>query len=237
VLGRKKAKNIKDLMSKINKEFKRHKLWKNIKNEIYHIASLIVENKILLKELWKLNDISQLPKVKFRIDKKDKINAYIQKTNNEFDYQVTLYKGIILISYNYAGNVILKYFPMVTEQPEVYEKLHQSLFYYWITLILSHEFSHLFRKHLEVANEDKFLEFGKRKKLLLDSRIMSLEGIKFYINQSKYLETDADRFAGMMYIGIFAKTLNKVVKETGIGYEDIIINLLVRGTIKFLICL
>ena len=234
MLNRKKAKNIKDLISKVDKELKRHNLWEDIRKGIEHISFLIIENKALLKELWKVEDISQLPKVKFFIDSKREINAYIQKAKDEnYDYYVVLYEGLILVSYNYAGNVILKNFPQTINNPELYEKLRQSLFYYWITLILSHEFSHLFRKHLEVVNENKFMEFRKRKKSLLVSNIFNPQSGRLYVNSSKYLETDADRYAGIIYIGIFAKTLDKLREETGIELENLLINLLIRGTIKF----
>ncbi len=233
-LNRQKAKNIKDLISKADKELKRHNLWENIRKGIEHISSLIIENKALLKKLWKVEDVSKLPKVKFLMASKKEIDAYIQKVRDEnHDYYVVLYEGLILVSYNYAGNVILKNFPQTINNPELYEKLRQSLFYYWITLILSHEFSHLFRKHLEIVNENKFMEFRKRKKSLLSSNMFNSKSIKFYINSSKYLETDADRHAGIIYVGIFSKTLDKLAKETGIKYENLIINLLIRGTIKF----
>lgn len=190
------------------------KLWIDIEETITFSINQKIKNDNLLQKVFKEN----IPTINFTIYKKDEINAYVTKIEED-KFEIGISKKFILLLWDYSYEVFEKHnlFSKITFNERLLEDARTSLFYLWMEQICLHEFAHLIRRHLTFMKVNKFKEFSHNgNKIYNDSEI-------------KFFEMDADRYSGKLFAGIFGAILINMCKHFNMSHKELIELFLIDG--------
>lgn len=151
-------------------------------------------------------------------------NACAEKLS-EIKYQIHIGRKLLILLRHYSYKVIeynLLFSDIVRnpENKEFFNKVSDSLFYFWMDFICLHEWSHIVQGHLNYLDE---------KNLLLNSTFFEFYSTNSFSQNKKilYLETDADRFASRVLFGKMSARLEIMKNYLNKDTETILSNLLI----------